>query len=481
MRALWVGELGRGAGRSLRVVARAVAIGAAAGMGSLVLDASLGEPAAWRMLVHALLVASVAGALALRDRERMRLAWDASHDALTGLFNRRGLWDRGETLRRELEAARATLAVCYVDLDDFKRHNDVHGHAVGDQLLVAIAGALKATRPTDLAARLGGDEFVLLMPRVTEAEADAAIARVREQFTREALELGVVAAFSAGIRIVDASISLDEILARGDGAMYAEKRRQKGGVGPVERSHPRLRRWVSFGVLLAVSSLGAVAPAAAQDVMTDRAAMIVDKPLPPPPPPPSPVRVELIGGTLAPIDFELAARIVFVDHILLGVAAGLTTYGGVAGQLVDENGGNGAGTTVATLAMGAFTFRAYAGIRPFDGLGLEVVGGYAMITQSARADVGGIARALGAQTTATEGHAAFTLHAATVELAWSFYLLDAFVFRPALGYMQILSADVGLSSTATTGGLDAASSALESALLQYGMTPTVSLSMGYRF
>ncbi len=458
---------------------RTTVAAALAASGSILLDAALAERAPVEVGCHAVLVALVAGALSMRDRDRVQLAWDATHDALTGLFNRRGLTDRFEALRR---AGVGDLAVVYVDLDHFKRYNDAFGHAMGDRLLVAIARALASTRPTDVAARLGGDELDLLMPRADLADAERALARVRDRFSRDACALGMAATFSAGIRIVDGAASLDEILSDADRAMYVAKRESRRPVA-AQTAMPmrRARKWVSFAALIAASALGTQVHASAQDVMEDRAAMIVNKPPAPPPPPPVPVRVELLGGTLAPIDFELAARIVVLDRFIVGVAAGLTTYGGVAGSIVDQNGGSGAGSIVSTLSLGAFVFRAYAGLRPFEGLGLEIVGGYALITQSTDVDVGGIAQLLGAQTSATSGHAAFTLHAASVELAWSFYLLENFVIRPSIGWMQVLGSDVVLSSPTSSAGSSDASTALESALLHYGMTPTVSLTLGYRF
>ena len=458
---------------------RTTAIAALTASGSVVLDVALAERAPVEVACHALLVGLIAGALSMRDRERVQLAWDATHDALTGLFNRRGLKERFEAMRA---AGVDDLAVVYVDLDHFKKYNDAFGHAMGDRLLVAIARALASTRPTDVAARLGGDELVLLMPRADLADAERALARVRDRFSRDACTLGMAATFSAGIRVVDGAASLEQILSEADRAMYVAKRESRRPVAAQPAmSMRRARKWVCFAALIAASALATQPHASAQDVMEDRAAMIVHKPPAPPPAPPAPVHVELLGGTLAPIDFELAARIVVLDRFIVGVAAGLTMYGGVAGSIVDQNGGNGAGSIVATLSLGAFVFRAYAGFRPFEGLGLEIVGGYALVTQSTDVDVGGIAQALGAQTSATSGHAAFTLHAATVELAWSFYVLDDFIIRPSIGWMQVLGSDVAISSPTSSAGLSDASTALESALLHYGMTPTVSLSLGYRF
>jgi len=102
-----------------------------------------------------------------------RLQHLAAHDPLTGLANRAQLRAR---LHHALAAAQRsghTMALLLVDLDDFKRINDVHGHPVGDAVLQAVAERLRAgVRTDDVVARLGGDEFAVLLPRV-DGPADA--------------------------------------------------------------------------------------------------------------------------------------------------------------------------------------------------------------------------------------------------------------------------------------------------------------------
>ena len=114
--------------------------------------------------------------------ERESHAWQAHHDCLTGLPNRLGLARRlGDASARALRHERL-LAVGMLDLDDFKAINDIHGHAIGDRLLVDMAGRLKrALRHTDFAARLGGDEFVLVLEDLQDlGYLEAVIAKVGE-------------------------------------------------------------------------------------------------------------------------------------------------------------------------------------------------------------------------------------------------------------------------------------------------------------
>jgi diguanylate cyclase (GGDEF)-like protein len=106
-----------------------------------------------------------AAALSLDNAEiRERLEHQARTDSLTGLFNHSVFYERLLQSLQESSRTHMPLAVLMLDIDDFKHVNDVHGHAVGDELLRFLAEALRAiVRPEDVICRLGGEEFAVVM------------------------------------------------------------------------------------------------------------------------------------------------------------------------------------------------------------------------------------------------------------------------------------------------------------------------------
>lgn len=108
------------------------------------------------------------------------LEWQAWHDALTRLLNRGALFARAIAAAGECERGRRPLAVIQLDLDYFKRVNDLHGHQSGDRVLSLVAGTIASNiREGDLAGRVGGEEFCVVMPDTTLQEAAAIAERIR--------------------------------------------------------------------------------------------------------------------------------------------------------------------------------------------------------------------------------------------------------------------------------------------------------------
>jgi diguanylate cyclase (GGDEF)-like protein len=172
---------------------------------------------------------TVAGSLRALTRETEKLTAQLRHEAvidpLTGLMNRRG-WEDGA--ERQLAAARrdgTSLALVMIDLDHLKEINDAHGHDEGDRALREVADGLRLSlRASDALGRLGGDEFVALL-------ADAQANRAIEAVGRAQRGVSEHARFSAGVAAWDGKESLEELVRRGDVALYAAK---VGGGGRIE-------------------------------------------------------------------------------------------------------------------------------------------------------------------------------------------------------------------------------------------------------
>jgi diguanylate cyclase (GGDEF)-like protein len=160
------------------------------------------------------------------------LKHQALHDSLTSLANRVLFTDHVEQALNRLSRDDHSVAVLFLDLDDFKTVNDSLGHAAGDDLLVAVAHRLRgACRPGDSVARLGGDEFAVLLERIAypgEAVdvAERVISRVGEPFFVDSQEINT--RVSIGIAFGSYGHEPTQLLRNADAAMYAAKKRGKG-------------------------------------------------------------------------------------------------------------------------------------------------------------------------------------------------------------------------------------------------------------
>jgi diguanylate cyclase (GGDEF)-like protein len=179
---------------------------------------------------------------ARKAREELRTL--AYHDNLTGLPNRSLLHDRLGVAITHARRQATRLAVLFLDLDDFKTVNDCYGHALGDRLLVELAGRVRAgVRAGDTVARFGGDEFVVLLDEVS-GTADAAhvaakvLEALRAPFRLDGQEVTVAA--SVGMSLFpDDGVSCDELLRQADAAMYRNKQTRRGVAWPRLRQSER--------------------------------------------------------------------------------------------------------------------------------------------------------------------------------------------------------------------------------------------------
>ena len=171
-------------------------------------------------------------ALALAASEskqaKQNLSYQASHDTLTGLVNRREFERRAEQLLSTIRQENSEHALCFMDLDQFKIVNDTCGHTAGDELLRQLSVVLQNTvRHSDTLARLGGDEFGVLMEHCSLDDAHRVATSLQKaiqefQFSWEGkmIKIGV----SIGlVPITDDLVSLTELLIHADAACYMAK------------------------------------------------------------------------------------------------------------------------------------------------------------------------------------------------------------------------------------------------------------------
>jgi diguanylate cyclase (GGDEF)-like protein len=151
----------------------------------------------------------------------------ASRDALTGLCNRRHMQEKllDSAKRHERYGERFTIVL--VDLDHFKRINDVHGHRVGDEALMAFASAATlALRESDTVGRWGGEEFLFILPNTSPTKALVALDRLRAALQHCSISTrvpGLRVMFSAGVAQHDLAAPVHRTLERADQALYQAK------------------------------------------------------------------------------------------------------------------------------------------------------------------------------------------------------------------------------------------------------------------
>jgi len=161
-------------------------------------------------------------------RYREQLEHQAHHDALTGLANRGLLRERLQQAIAQAERQQRTLALMFIDLDDFKLINDSMGHSVGDELLKLAAQRLRGcVREEDTVARLGGDEFVLLLvDQDGERSVTHAVERLLESMSQPYRMLGkeFVLTCSVGVAMFPGDgRDVETLLKHADAAMYRAK------------------------------------------------------------------------------------------------------------------------------------------------------------------------------------------------------------------------------------------------------------------
>ena len=194
-------------------------------------DEFLRKPLDWKWTTARLLAASRVVAMQ-RDLERL-----ATTDALTGALNRRRFLERGAEEFTRSRRYERPLSVVMLDIDHFKKVNDTHGHATGDEAIKMTVRCSKASlRACDIIGRLGGEEFAVVMPETPPVNAFTAAQRVRERIADSSLPLETGGELRLTVSIGLAWMTptdrgVEQLLARADAALYRAK---NGGRNRVE-------------------------------------------------------------------------------------------------------------------------------------------------------------------------------------------------------------------------------------------------------
>jgi diguanylate cyclase (GGDEF)-like protein len=166
-----------------------------------------------------------------RKKTEHELAYLAYHDALTGLHNRKAFLQKIEEGLREAKRYKHCRSILYIDLDHFKRVNDVYGHEVGDKLLMQVATRLIETmRDSDYVCRLGGDEFTIILGNPVKPNIQRIADRILQSLSKPYIIQGiridfVTPSIGAGTYPHDGP-DAQSLLKSADNAMYKAKEKR---------------------------------------------------------------------------------------------------------------------------------------------------------------------------------------------------------------------------------------------------------------
>ncbi len=174
---------------------------------------------------------------------QQQLSYQATHDALTGLYNRFEFERRLQAVQRGQTGGGRSHVLCFIDLDRFKIVNDTAGHAVGDALLYELGQALaREVRSTDVLARLGGDEFALLLLDCTVEQAEQIAHKLIDRienlnFRWRGRSYDISASIGIARLSSDSSANVADVMAQADVACYAAKTGGRGRVSVYLSEH----------------------------------------------------------------------------------------------------------------------------------------------------------------------------------------------------------------------------------------------------
>jgi diguanylate cyclase (GGDEF)-like protein len=169
---------------------------------------------------------------AIVEKKTEALQRMAVTDVLSGLYNRRYFNETASELFSESLKTKKRFSILMIDIDNFKRINDLYGHLKGDDVIRILGEVLRETiRRSDTACRYGGEEFVVLMPETRYNEAFEVAERIRsavKEYAEKRLE-GMKVSVSIGITQVDFShdVNIEQVVNRADEALYRAKNEGK--------------------------------------------------------------------------------------------------------------------------------------------------------------------------------------------------------------------------------------------------------------
>ena len=159
----------------------------------------------------------------------------ASHDGLTGLYNRRSFIEIAEQEVQRTERYHRSISLVLIDIDNFKTINDTCGHQAGDAVIQDIADVMRHNfREIDLCGRYGGEEFIALLPETPMAEAEIIAERVRSAIDQSVVKTEggeITCSASFGIAQAQAGMQLEQLIGQADKALYQAK---EGGKNRIE-------------------------------------------------------------------------------------------------------------------------------------------------------------------------------------------------------------------------------------------------------
>lgn len=177
------------------------------------------------LLLVLLMVGVLMLALIRIHQQNQALLYQSQTDALTGLYNRRRMYQIAEQERARMNRNGGSMGLVLIDLDHFKQINDTHGHPTGDAVLKAFTAMLiQEIRDVDLAVRMGGEEFAIIMPESDQSSAYALAERIRKATMALSLpnQISLTASFGASATQSPAE-SFEQLLSYTDTLLYKAK------------------------------------------------------------------------------------------------------------------------------------------------------------------------------------------------------------------------------------------------------------------